>query len=73
MTRRDRYKPLSETNNDGFEVSLGAVPYDVVCKAKYGLINFINARSSLIGIKHVLPWRRSQETVIWVTLGDACH
>ena len=55
VTRRDRYKPLSETTNDGFEVSLGTVPYDVVCKAKYGLINFINARSSLFGIKNVLP------------------
>ena len=55
MARRDRYRPLSETTNDGFEVSLGTVPYDVVCKAKYGLINFINARSSLFGIKNVLP------------------
>ena len=54
-------------------MSLGAVPYNVVCKAKDGLINFIHTRSSLIRIKHVHPQLRSQETVIWVTLSDECH
>ena len=42
-------------DHDGFEMSHGAVPYNFVCKAKDGLINFIHARSSLIRIKHVLP------------------
>ena len=37
------------------------------------MINYIHARSSLITIKNLLPLRRSQETVIWVTLSDACH
>ena len=31
MTRRDKYRPLSDTINDGFEVSLGPVPYAAVC------------------------------------------
>ena len=73
MTRRDRYKLLSNTINDGFEVNLGTVPYAVVSKAKDSLIDFIHARISHITIKNLLPQRRSLETVIWVTLTDACH
>ena len=73
VTRRDKYKPLTDTLNDGFEVSLGPVPYAAVSKVKDGLINYIQARSSLITIKNLIPLRRSQETVIWVTLGDACR
>ena len=54
VTRRDRYRPLSDTISDGFEVSLGPVPYAVASKAKDGLINFIHARSSQISIKNLL-------------------
>ena len=71
VTRRDRYRPLSGTLNDGFEVSLGPVPFAVVSKAKDGLINFIHARSSLVSIKNLLLRRYRGETVLWVTLDDA--
>ena len=54
VTRRDRYRPLSHTINDGFELSLGPVPYAVVSKAKDSLIHFIHARSSLVSIKNLL-------------------
>ena len=54
VTRRDRYRPLSDTISDGFEVSLGSVPYAVASKAKDGLIDYIHARSSQVSIKNLL-------------------
>ena len=69
--RGSMYKPVTQTLNDGFEVSLGECDDSSIKKNAAEMINFMNAQSEDLIITSVLVRKRCAKVVLWVTLGDS--
>ena len=71
--RSDKYEIITPLMNDGFEMNLGKVDYQLVQKSKHDLLNLLTIKSEGLTFKNILVKRKhNMETALWITLGDNC-